>query len=212
MNARSAISAIDKHGALLVYPINNRKEPASLWSVFYPRTQMRWEWDDEGDSRVADLWHLKTELSSSRKVVYAKWYQGRATFFSREVFTWVLAALGAPIAGRAMSGETRQILELLEQDSPLSTKQLKAATELRGRALEGIYSRALKALWQKGLIVGFGEVDDGAFPSLAVGATQVIFEDLWAEARELGQTEAWGALEQKLGTKSLFLKQLKKSA
>ena len=32
-------------------------------------------------------------------------------------------------------------------------------------------------LWSRLLIVG--EVDDGAFPSLAVGATELVFEDLW---------------------------------
>jgi len=29
------------------------------------------------------------------------------------------------------------------------------------------------------LIVGTGEVPDGAFPSLAVGATELLFEDVW---------------------------------
>jgi hypothetical protein len=30
--------------------------------------------------------------------------------------------------------------------------------------------------------VGTGEVDDGAFPSLAIGATRWIFEDLWEQS------------------------------
>ncbi len=207
---KAAVGAIDKHGALLVYPINNRREPSSLWSAFYPRTPMRWEWDDDGDSRVADLWHLRAELSRSRKVVYAKWYQGRATFFSREVFAQLLSALGSTTASRGLSGEPRSILELLDQDSPLSTKQIKAATDLRGKALGGVYDRALKRLWQKLLVVGFGEIDDGAFPSLAIGATRVIFEELWAEAQELDEGAAMEALEAKLGADSPFFKHLRK--
>ncbi|HMN67936.1 MAG TPA: hypothetical protein PKC28_05290, partial [Bdellovibrionales bacterium] len=74
-----AIKAIDKKGALLVYPLNNKKEPASIWSELFPRTKMRWEWDAGSDNRVAELWYLREELSRSRKVVYVKWYQGRAT-------------------------------------------------------------------------------------------------------------------------------------
>jgi len=34
------------------FPLNNRKEPLSLWSAFYPRTPMRWEWMTTGDDRV----------------------------------------------------------------------------------------------------------------------------------------------------------------
>ena len=64
---KSAIAAIEKSGAILVFPLDNRKEPASIWSHFYPRTPMRWEWDDSGDNRVGDLWHLRTELSTTRK-------------------------------------------------------------------------------------------------------------------------------------------------
>lgn len=40
---------------------------------------MHWEWDDAGDKRVADLWHLREELSrSGERVVYTKWFQNRA--------------------------------------------------------------------------------------------------------------------------------------
>ena len=86
LNLRTAVGHIEKYGILLVYPIAGKSDPASLWSVAYPRSKMRWEWDDNGDDRVARLWHLREELSRSKKVVYAKWLNGRATFFSREVF------------------------------------------------------------------------------------------------------------------------------
>src|SRR5687767_5530271 len=91
MNQRSAISRINKNGILLVFPINNRKEPKSLWSEFFPRTKMKWEWDETGDNRVGDLWMLMKRLSDCRQVVYSKWYQGRATFFSRELFVALLS-------------------------------------------------------------------------------------------------------------------------
>jgi hypothetical protein len=186
--AIDAIRAINRQGCLLVFPIDNRKEFASIWSEFYPRTPMRWEWDEDGDDRVARLWHLRAELSTCNDVIYTKWFRGRATFFSRPVFTALLRLLGNSELG--LSREAKLILETLKLDSPLSTKQLKRATDLQGRFNEAAYQRALKELFSRMLIVGYGEVDDGAFPSLAIGATQNIFEELWTESRELSREEA----------------------
>ncbi len=203
MDVRSATSKINQHSILLVYPIQNRPQPASIWSVFFPRLKMRWEWDDESDSRVADIWHLKTKLSGSGRVVYAKWYQGRATFFSREVFPFVVAAIGRSTA--SLSPSARRVLAVLEEDSPLSTKALKERTGLRGKKHEREYEKALKELWSGLFLVGFGEVDDGAFPSLAIGATSLLFSDLWSQAEELRPEDARTELETRLGPESLFL-------
>lgn len=196
MKTASAVAKINRRGALLVFPVNNFPEPASLWSEFYPRSEMRWEWDEDGDDRVAELWQLMKKLSAGGQVVYSKWYQGRATFFSRELFA-ALVRLRGPVAPGLdtpdlppLSRPAREILEALENDSPLSTKQLKKLTGLQGRENEAAYNRALKELFGRFLIVGFGEVDDGAFPSLAVGATSVLYEDLCLEARELPEAEA----------------------
>jgi len=198
-----ALSAIEKRGALLVYPINNRKEPLSLWSELFPRTKMKWEWGDEHHNKVSDLWYLREELSRSRKVVYSKWYQGRATFFSFDVFANLLAYLRE---GVELSRESRLALEVLEADSPLSTKQLKAAVELEGRLLEASYNRALKPLWQRLLIVGFGEFEDSSFPSLGIGASKTLFEDLWENSRKVTPQVAEQALIAKLGMQNPFRK------
>lgn len=192
MKLKSAVRAIDKKGMLLVYPIKNAPDPASLWSEAYPSEEMRWEWDEEGDDRVADLWHIRAELSRSKKVVYAKWYKGRATFFSRDIFRALLAVLSE--ARIPLGRDALTLIELLRESSPRSTKELRRESGLQGRLLESTYQKALKELWTRLLIVGFGEVDDGAFPSLAIGATQLLFEDLYLEARELGQAEAWRIL------------------
>lgn len=196
-----AIEAINDHGALLVFPIKDKTEPASIWSVLYPRSKMRWEWDEGGDPRVFRLWQLREEISRSGKVVYAKWFQGRATFFSRELFIHLLAYMQSE---KPLSHESQQILEALEMDSPLSTKQVKELADLRGKWLEPAYNRAMKELWNRGLVVGFGEVDDSSFPSLAVGATKVLFEDLWAESQSISLEIAKKYLSNKLGEKNKF--------
>lgn len=186
MNTSRAIEFINKHRALLVFPINNKKEPLSLWSFFFPRTQMLWDWDETGDDRVVKMWHLKTELSTTRKVVYSKWYKGRATYFSRSLFAALLASLGMPDQGKkTLNIYEKKLLRILEENSPLSTKVLKKESGLRGKDQESLYQRSLKTLWEKCLIVGFGEVEDGAFPSLAIGATQLLYDDLWEEARKM---------------------------
>lgn len=205
LSPATAIERINERGALLVYPDNNQKEPPSIWSEFFPRSEMRWDWDNEGDDRVVQLWHLKTKLSSSKKVIYTKWYRGRATFFSRAVFTALLSRLNFAATALPRPGRNAQrALDLLNDNSPLSTKVLKKELDMRGRDNEGAYAKMLRELWERMLIVGFGEVDDGAFPSLAVASTQLIFEDLWQRARAMKSDEAGHLIQSHFGQRSAF--------
>ena len=190
---QKAIDAINRAGIVLVFPIKNEKAPASLWYELYPKSEMRWDWGDDADDRVVDLWHLRTELSESRDVVYGKWFRGRATFFSRDAFVAVGRTLGltdnSAAAGR-LSVEGRALYEQLLDDSPQTPTMLRAALGLEGRANEGAFNRALKELWNRLLTVGFGEVDQGSFPALAIGATKLMFEDLWDEVATTSLADA----------------------
>jgi hypothetical protein len=213
MSIKRGVKFINDEGILLVFPINNRKEPNSLWQCLYPRSKMRWEWDESGDNRLAGLWHLREQLSRSGKVVYVKWYQGRATFFSRDAFVRFLSAQRSfERRGSIENPEAAAIIEVLEMDSPLSTKQIKEAVDLQGRSLETQYNRAMKELWSNGLIVAFGEVEDSSFPSLAVGATKNLFEDLWQEAKRHKPDESLEWLRRRLGEENLFFKYLLKNS
>ena len=136
---------------------------------------MVWDWNDDAAGPVHDMWGLMKRLSDCREVVYSKWYQGRATFFSRELFAAMLCLRCLQSdARRGLSSTARTLFEVLENNSPLSTRKLKELTDLQGKLHEAEYSRAMKDLFTRLLIVGFGEVDDGAFPSLAVGATELL--------------------------------------
>ncbi len=202
---KKAIQAIEDAGILLVYPLQNKKEPASLWTALYPRSTMRWEWDDEGDSRVADLWHQRMELSVSNRVVYAKWFQGRATFFSRETFVNLLAMFGTTARDPHLPFDSTRVLDVLRSDSPLSTRELKRLADLSGKFLESRYNRAMKPLWQKLQLVGYGEIEDSSFPSLAIGATELMFEDLWSKAKTRDAKTARAQLLKQLGEANKFL-------
>lgn len=185
-----AVEFIEQHGFLLVFPKQNSEVPNSLWNCFYPHYPMRWDWDQGADSKVVNMWYLREKLARERDVVYGKFYQGRATLFSKKIFKCILAALDQD-SFAPLSRSAKQILESLEIDSPLSTKQLREVTELKGKMLEGSFHRATKELWSRGLIVGMGEVDDGAFPSLAHGATSVVFEELLREAQKMDPLDAY---------------------
>lgn len=202
--SRKSTQAINRDGIILVFPIDNRKDPHSLWYELHPRTKMRWEWDDEGDSKVADLWHLRTELSVSRQVVYTKWFRNRATFFSKELFTACLCV--SQNNPKHLSRESNDILEVLRMDSPLSTKQLKESVQLQGRLLEPLFNKSMKALWDSFQIVAFGEVEDSSFPSLAVGASQNLFEELWQESQEMSESMALKIIDEKLPLGSTWRK------
>ncbi len=205
MKLKDAVEKIQNRGLLLVYPLQNRPEPRSLWSEFYPRTKMRWEWDSEGaDNRVANLWHLREAISRSGQVVYTKWFRGRATFLSKEIFSAFLALLRVPDS--SLSRAASQLLRVLEEDSPLSTKELKKRCRLVGPGNERVYSKALQELWDSMQIVGYGEVDDGAFPSLAIGATRVLFDELVKNAESLDLGEAEALVQEKLGKDSVVYK------
>lgn len=206
-----AISKICERGVLLVFPIHNRAEPPSLWSEFFPRTSMVWDWNEDGDVLVAAMWQLMKRLSATGEVVYSKWYQGRATFFSRELFTAMLAVRrrhSDPKKGLSLAAQA--LMEILENNSPLSTKELKRAADLQGRANEAEYSRAMKDLFERLIIVGFGEVDDGAFPSLAVGATELLYSELWTQSEEISLVEAGSTIDRFMPRGGSFRRQFEK--
>lgn len=198
---------VDRLGIVLVYPIANKAEPPSLWSELWPKSPMEWSWDADADPRVAELWHLRERLARSQDVAYAKWFRGRATFFSLPVFHALLGRFARIDPFAALPHEATAILDLLRERSPLSTKELRAAADLRGKAYEGVFTHAMKALWTRLLVVGFGEVEDGAFPSLAVGATELLFEDLWL-ARHAVPRNAEDALEAALARSRSFRREL----
>lgn len=182
------IRAVNENGWLLVFPLPGKKDPLSVWHVLHPKSVMRWEWSEDADDKVVQLWQLRRVLAESRRVIYSKWYRGRATVFSEELFKklWVYFK---PERERIL-GESREILDLLEMESPLSTKEIRRGTELNGKENEKRYVAAMKELWCTFAIVGIGEIDDGAFPSLAHAATHVVFEDLCLEAEKKDSPES----------------------
>lgn len=213
MTLLEARRAVEAYAALLVFPIKGKKEPASLWSVFYPRSEMRWEWDEDGDDRVVRLWHLRAELADSKKVAYSKWFRSRATLFDLSLLPALIRVMN-PHLGVAsdpcLSREAAMLLSVLQESSPRSTKELKEALEWKGRSYEAQFSRASQELFARFLMLGVGEIEDGAFPSLAHAATELAFEKEWEKAKKMSLPAAARKLESALTSNSLFFDQLKR--
>ncbi len=206
-----AVRIVDRLGISLVYPIDNKPEPRSLWTELHPKVKMEWSWDEGADPRVADLWHLRERLARSHDLAYAKWFRGRATFFSLPVFQAILGRLAD--AGDVFAGlprEAREMLDLLRERSPLSTKEIRVLADLRGKEQEALFNQAMKALWTRLLIVGTGEVPDGAFPSLAVGATELLFEDIWNARRHVPE-DAKARLDEVLARSPVLERELRRA-
>ncbi len=79
----------------------------------------------------------------------------------------------------------------LSSNFPLSIKDLKNLSGLKGKFLEPRFYRVMKELWSSLQIVGLGEVDDDALPSLVHGSTQTVFEDIWKAAASAELSDVW---------------------
>jgi hypothetical protein len=202
---KKMLEAIQKHGALLVFPIKNKKLPKSLWSVLYPKSEMVWEWNENSDNRISKLWIDREYLSRTGEAVYTKWYQGRATFFSKKVFTLLLAYLESPKLEVNLLPSSKQALNELKEESPLSTKKIKVILEWQGKLMESHYNRAMKPLWERLYIVGFGEENDSSFPSLNMAASIYQFENEWSAVETYTSEQARIELTKLLGEGSIFL-------
>ncbi len=194
-----------------MFPVKDKDDPPSLWQSLYPRSKMRWDWDETGDDRVVNLWHLMKELSVSGQVIYSKWYQNRATFFSKTVFQQMLTHFHNNFQIRKnLYPEAKTIYRILCEDSPVSTKEIKSAADLRGKMFESLYNRSMKQLFQRGLIVSYGEKDDGAFPSAMMGSTELLFEEIYRQATESREATNRHPFTESLKDSPALLRQLKK--
>ncbi len=145
---------------------------------------MHWAWDAEADPRVASLWLDRERVAADQLAVYSKWFRNRATFFSKSYFVRLLAEQ-RPFKNRPKSATAKWILRELLDNSPQSTKALKKLYRREhGSLLERDWDRALKELFGGLWIVGLGEEDDGAFPSLKLAATELVWDELWRSAIE----------------------------
>ena len=155
----------------------------SLWQYFFP-----------------DL------LSESREFVCLKWFQGKATFFNADSFSYLVAFLNSEKRIPLLSVKAQEALEFLEDSSPHSLREIKIALGWVGPLHAKEFNQMMKELWQLGLIAAWGNGDRCAFPSTMVAASRQLFEPYWQEARKHSPSEALSLLGAMWGNENPFLK------
>jgi len=179
LTLQSALDQVEKIGRVAIFP---EKKPSkhsiiSLWELFYPRTKMKWEWDDSADNRVVKLWWLKNEIAQTQKVLYGRFFGNRPVLVSKSETRRTLKTLEK----KPLTSLAREILSRLEDNSPQTKRML--GRELRAEGWEPTkseFERSLIDLQKNFLIVSLGdsEREKGPMPSSEYAALSLIFPDL----------------------------------
>ncbi len=178
-NLQSAIREVERLGRVAIFPEKNRKKSSiiSLWELFYPRTPMRWEWDESADKGVVKLWWLKNEVARTQKVLYGRFFSNRPVLVSLAEAQRILKSLKS----QPLSPLAREILLRLEDNSPQTKRMI--GRELRGDGWEPTraeFERALLELQRNFKIVSLGdsEREKGPMPSSEYAALALLFPNL----------------------------------
>jgi hypothetical protein len=176
---KNAIFEVERLGTVAIFPEKSRKKSSiiSLWELFYPRTPMRWEWDESADKGVVKLWWLKNEIAQTKKVLYGRFFSNRPVLVSISEAQTILKSLKP----RPLSSLAREILSRLEDNSPQTKRML--GRELRRDGWEPTraeFERALLELQRNFQIVSLGdsEREKGPMPSSEYAALGLVFPQL----------------------------------
>lgn len=198
------LQSINKAGVLLIFPIQNKDEPDSVWAHTYPRSKMIWDWTRDTDPKVDRIRAVLWDLVDEEKIILTKWYRDKPTIFSEDSFLYMLAYLRS--AKKFQMRETKKVLDTLEIDSPQATQELKEACGLRGSHFKSDYNQAMRELWHRLLIVEHGEVKISHLPSTTIGSTEKTFGDIWERSLSINKKDAEKFLISKLNPENIFFK------
>lgn len=179
MTLKGALEHVEKVGRVAIFPEKNKKKSSiiSLWELFFPRTKMKWEWDDSADNRVVKLWWLKNEIAQTQKVLYGRFFGNRPILVSKNEARRTMAGLER----KPLSSLAREILSRLEDNSPQTKRMIgKSLRDDGWEITKGDFERALLSLQKQFLIVNLGdsEREKGPMPSTEYAALSLVFPDL----------------------------------
>ena len=117
------------------------------------------DWDDE----TGEVWLLRGRLPELSVAWYGEWLRHRGTFVASRLLPAALRWTGTPgdeqggvDRARAISTEAASLFEALLVEGPLSSVEMRRATDLTGAERTPTFSRALRALRRGMLITTFG--------------------------------------------------------
>jgi hypothetical protein len=123
------------------------------------------DWDEE----TGKVWLLRGRLAQLGEAWYGEWLRRKGTFVAVALLPAALRWLGTPAdeqGGVALAGaaspEARSLFEALLVEGPLSSVELRRATDLTGAERTATFSRALTALRRRMLITTYGVEGGGS--------------------------------------------------
>ncbi|HEX2370789.1 MAG TPA: hypothetical protein VHM94_16305 [Acidimicrobiia bacterium] len=123
------------------------------------------DWDDE----TGEVWLLRGRLPELSVAWYGEWLRRRGTFVASRLLPAALRWTGTPgdeqggvDRARAISTEAASLFEALLVEGPLSSVEMRRATDLTGAERTPTFSRALRALRRGMLITTFGVATVGS--------------------------------------------------
>ncbi|MEO5668509.1 MAG: hypothetical protein ABIR96_10655 [Bdellovibrionota bacterium] len=181
LGLKSALDQVERVGRVAIFPEKNKKKNSivSLWEIFYPRTKMKWEWDEAADNRVVKLWWLKNEIAQTQKVLYGRFFGNRPVLVSKKEALKILVTLEPRRHSRLAS----EILSRLEDNSPQTKRMLGRALRDDGwEPTKSEFEKALLDLQRDFKIVNLGdsEREKGPMPSTEYATLALIFPDVAA--------------------------------
>jgi hypothetical protein len=155
-NERTALQFVEDVGFCLVFTNRTQQLPC-LWVAVCGRRDPVFPQHSHHDPELMLTWHLKDLLPARRRVYYGKLILGKPSMVSLAHFPDFYALHGPAHdeqylydyeAGR-LSRAAKQIMDVLVEDHPLTTKELKRRTHLEASRSRPLFDQAIAELQRK---------------------------------------------------------------
>jgi hypothetical protein len=134
---------------------SHKSELPCLWHASCGERQPLYPHHSHHDPHITFVWVTKDTLPEAKKVYYGKALKNRPTFISLEYFPYFYALKGAPADLEAyleqyergvLSRPAKQIMDILVNESPLPTSDIKMASKMRGPEARSRFDKAIAEL------------------------------------------------------------------
>jgi hypothetical protein len=195
-NREQAVEFVNERGFVFFWPINGINFP-SLWGAVAGDRPVADAHDDPGHV----TWGWKDALLGKKDWYYAKILRKKGTMISMQVVPYFYALsenYGSPEEdyltlyeqGR-LTLEEKQIYEVLLENGPLDTVQLRKAARMTTRDSDSRFNRAITELQADFKIVPTGVTDSGAWHyAFAYDIATRPYPELIEESRYIGELDA----------------------
>jgi hypothetical protein len=146
----------------------NRSELPCLWHAAAGERNPEYPLHVQNDPYISLVWVAKDQLAAEKKVYYGKAFKKRPTFISLEYFPHFYRLISdqrgdhylADYTRGGLSRDARRILDILNEQSPQITADLKTAAAMSNPDKRSAFDAAMAELQSKLYVVKIGEFYD----------------------------------------------------